>query len=210
MQENCFQLLEAAAESLAENLLLTWERLSRVRLEIKKPWAPIGLPLDTVSVEIERGWHTAFVGLGSNLGDKKGYLDLAVSGLRKEKGIRVEAVSAYLETEPYGGVEQDSFLNAGVKLRTLLTPRELLSCMQEIENQAGRKREIHWGPRTLDLDLWFYDGEVLDTPELTVPHPDLQNRDFVLKPMLELAPYLRHPVLQKTIKELWEEYQGKH
>ena len=86
---------------------------------------------------------------------------------------------------------------------------ELLACMQEIEQKAERKREVHWGPRTLDLDLWFYDGEVIDSSHLTVPHPDLHNRDFVLQPMMELAPYLRHPVLGKTIRQLWGEYEKK-
>lgn len=209
MKQHSYQLIEAAAEALAEELLLSWDRLWKLRLEIKKPWAPIGLPLDTVSVEIERGWHTAYIGLGSNLGDKKAYLDMAVEQLKTQTAIRVEAVSSYLETEPYGGVEQDAFLNAGLKVRTLLSPRELLFRMQEIEAMAQRTREIHWGPRTLDVDLWFYDDAVIDTPELTVPHPDLQNRDFVLRPMMELAPHLRHPVLGKTIRALWTAYEGR-
>ena len=209
MKENSYHLIEAAAEHLARRLLLTWERLSLVRLEIKKPWAPIGLPLDTVSVEITRGWHQAYIGLGSNLGDKKGYLDKGIKRMEQEETIRVEKVSSYLETAPYGEVKQDNFLNGGVRIRTLKTPGELLCFLQDVEKEAGRERTLRWGPRTLDLDLWFYDDQIIDTEDLTVPHPDLQNRDFVLRPMMELAPYYRHPVFGKTIRQLWEEYEMK-
>ena len=85
-------------------MLETYPLLQKVRLELKKPWAPVGLPLETVSVEIERGWHTAYIALGSNLGDKEGYLNLAVQELRETRGCLVEAVSSYLRTEPYGYV----------------------------------------------------------------------------------------------------------
>ena len=102
-----FQLLETAAERLCMHLLRTLPLLRRIRLEIEKPWAPIGLPLNTASVCITRGWHTAYLALGSNLGDKKAYLDGAVQALREDEDMRMGAVSDYLVTAPYGGVEQD-------------------------------------------------------------------------------------------------------
>ena len=202
MEQNTFQLLETAAERLAEELLLNTERLEKIRLEIKKPWAPVGLPLETVSVEIERGWHTAYIALGSNLGDKEANLCLGVEGLRSTRGCRVEAVSDFLVTAPYGGVEQDDFLNGAMKIRTLLTPHELLERLHEIEQEAKRERVVRWGPRTLDLDILLYDDLILDEAELHIPHIEMYKRDFVLKPLCQIAPYARHPVYNRTAAEL--------
>ncbi len=199
-----FQLLERVAEALAEELLLTVPRLEQVDLEIQKPWAPVGLPLETVSVEISRAWHTAYVALGSNLGDREAYLKGAVQALAETRGCQVEKVSSFRDTAPYGYTQQGEFLNGCLRLRTLLPPLELLDRLHEIEQAAGRERKIHWGPRTLDLDMILYDGQVIDLPELTVPHRDMQNRDFVLYPMEEIAPWVRHPVLGKTMQELAE------
>lgn len=204
LKEHTFKLLEAAAEKLAEELLLKIDRLESVRLEIKKPWAPIGLPLKTVSVEIERSWHTAYIALGSNMGDKKAYLDSGVEGLRQTKGCRVLAVSDYLATEPYGVTDQDEFLNGAMKIRTLLPPHELLDRLHEIEQEAGRERIIRWGPRTLDLDILLYDDLILDDEELHIPHIEMYKRDFVLEPLCQIAPYMRHPVCNRTVQELLE------
>lgn len=196
------KLIEAAAEDLATALLLHYPLLKGVTLELKKPWAPVGLPLETVSVKISRFWHRAYIALGSNLGDKKAYLDQAVKALKQHKECRVQKVSSYLVTEPYGGVEQDDFLNACLSLDTLLSPEELLDLLHEIEQAAHRERLIHWGPRTLDLDILLYDNEVLETEDLIIPHVEMHKRDFVLKPLAEIAPYKRHPILGKTIGEL--------
>ena len=209
MEENTFQLLETVAERLAEKMLLEIPLLKKVRLEIKKPWAPVGLPLDTVSVEIERGWHTACIALGSNMGDKKAHLDMGVAGLQKTKGCQVLAVSDYLTTEPYGVVDQDEFLNGAMKLRTLLTPHELLERLHEIEKEAKRERVIHWGPRTLDLDILLYDDLILDEEELHIPHIEMYKRDFVLEPLCQIAPYVRHPVYHRTAQELLEALKDK-
>lgn len=202
LRENTYRLIESAVERLAEHLLLHTPRLNAIELEILKPWAPIGLPLESVSVKIKRGWHQAYLALGSNLGDKQAYLKGAVEKLAKTFGIRVKQVSEFIETEPYGGVEQDTFLNGCMEVETILSPRELLKEMNRIEAEAGRERKIHWGPRTLDLDMIFYDNLVTEDPKLLLPHPDMQNRDFVLKPLLELCPYKRHPVTGKTILEM--------
>lgn len=201
-KNHTFKLLEALAENLCQMLLETVPHLQKITLRIEKPWAPVGLPLDTVAVEITRSWHTAYVAFGSNLGDKKKYVDDGIQGLCNTEHCTVEAVSEYLITEPYGGVEQDNFLNGALKLRTLLTPEELLDRLHELEAAANRERIVRWGPRTLDLDILFYDNEIIDTLELHVPHIDIENRDFVLIPMNELAPYYRHPVLNRTISQL--------
>lgn len=209
LKEHTFQLLEKVAESLAEELLLQTKGLQKIRLEIKKPWAPVGLPLETVSVEIEREWHTAYIALGSNIGDSEAYLKEAIDKLDHLPTSRVEKVSSFLVTAPYGVTDQPDFLNGCLKLQTLLYPEELLRELNRIEQEAGRERIIHWGPRTLDLDILFYDNEIIDTVELHVPHIDMENRDFVLKPMVEIAPYLRHPVLNLTMEQLLKKLEGK-
>lgn len=208
-EEHTYQLLETAAERLAEQLLLQTDRLERVRLQIQKPWAPIGLHLETVSVEIERGWHTAYIALGSNMGDKRGYLEMGVEGLRQTRGCRVEAVSDFLETDPYGMVEQDKFLNGAMKIRTLLTPHELLLRLNEIEKAAKRERVVHWGPRTLDLDILLYDDLILNDESLHIPHIEMPKREFVLKPLCQIAPYVRHPVWNRTAQELLAELKSR-
>ena len=132
---------------------------------------------------------------------------MAAEELEKTKECHVEKVSQYLVTEPYGGVEQDDFLNACLRMRTILDPFALLARMHEIEQMAKRERRIHWGPRTLDLDLLLYDDEIIDSEELIVPHVEMHRRDFVLKPMAEIAPWKRHPVLQKTMTQLLAELE---
>ena len=204
LTQHTFKLLETAAERLCMHLLRTLPRLSRIRLEIEKPWAPIGLPLKTASICITRGWHTAYVALGSNLGDKKAYLDSAVQALRADETMRMGAVSDYFVTAPYGGVEQDDFLNAALCLHTLLPPHELLNRLHEIEQAAGRERLVHWGPRTLDLHILFYDDEIIADETLHIPHPEIPKRNFVLQPLAQIAPYLVHPVYHRTISELLE------
>ncbi|MGN0614136.1 MAG: 2-amino-4-hydroxy-6-hydroxymethyldihydropteridine diphosphokinase [Porcipelethomonas sp.] len=196
------RLIEAAAEQLAESLLLRYTILRGVTLELKKPWAPVGLPLRTVSVKINRFRHTAYIGLGSNLGDKKSYLDNAVKALGEIKGCHVEKVSSYHVTKPYGGVEQDDFLNACLILETLMTPEELLEKLHDIEHDAHRERTVRWGPRTLDLDILMYDDIVMETDKLIIPHAEMHLRSFVLEPLCEIAPYKRHPILGNTVSQL--------
>ena len=106
-------------------------------------------------------------------------------------------------------MEQDEFLNGVCQIETLYTPEELLDFLHLLEQAAHRERKVHWGPRTLDLDIIFYDDLVMDSDELTIPHIDMQNRDFVVDPMAEIAPYKRHPIYGKTMKELKGELHGE-
>lgn len=204
LRQHTYQLIESAAEHLAEHLLLHIPRLKGLDLEILKPWAPIGLPLETVSVHISRRWHVAYLALGSNLGNREGYLREAVKKLEGLEGCRVERVSDFLETEPYGGVEQGPFLNGCLQLSTILEPEELLREMNRMEEEAGRQRLIRWGPRTLDLDMIFYDDLVTEDEHLLLPHPDLGNRTFVLEPLAQLCPYKRHPLTGETVLGMLE------
>lgn len=205
MQNHTYQLIEAAAENLARELLVSFPLLQGVDLELKKPWAPIGLPVEYASVKISRFWHQAYLALGSNMGDKKAYLDYAVKRLNQEKDCSVEKISSYLVTEPYGGVEQDDFLNACLLLKTLLSPDELLDKLHEIEKEANRERLIRWGPRTLDLDILLYDDLVMENDTLIIPHIEMHMRDFVLKPLNEIAPNIRHPIYKKTVSQMLKE-----
>ena len=137
----------------------------------------------------------AFVGLGSNLGEREATLWKALEGLGATEGIEVVAVSSFRETDPVGVVDQPRFVNAAAALETSLSPRELLERLLDVERSLGRDRAVEerWGPRTLDLDLLLYGGETIDEPGLEVPHPRLAERAFVLEPLLELDPDLRLP-----------------
>lgn len=205
LKENTWKLIEAVAENLAQAILLKYNLVKEVEIEIKKPWAPIGLPLQSVSVCITRAWHEAYIALGSNLGNREEYLKMAVEELQKDYKCRVELIANPIETKPYGVENQPDFLNSCVKIETLYTPLELLQLCNRIEAKAERKREMHWGPRTLDLDILLYDDLVLSEPNLIIPHIEMHKRRFVLEPLAQIAPYIVHPILKKRIVEILEE-----
>ena len=150
----------------------------------------------------------AYIALGSNLGDKEKNLRRALL-LLTQQGVEVVRVSSFLSTEPYGVTDQPQFLNAVACVRTSLAPLALLDVLLATELAMGRVRLRHWGERNIDLDLLLYEDVVLDTPRLRLPHPDMQNRDFVLLPLAEIAPELKHPTLQKTIWELKENLMSR-
>lgn len=197
-EETCL-LIEAAAERTAREILLSFPAVESLELTLHKPQAPIPLPFEDVAVRIRRGWHTAYVALGSNLGNREAFLKMGIDGVNAHPFCRVEETAPVYTTTPYGGVKQGEFLNTVMKVRTLLEPEPLLDLLQSLEQKAGRERKVHWGPRTLDLDLLFYEDRVLTSPRLTVPHPDMENRDFVLKPLCDIAPGLVHPVSRRTV-----------
>ena len=215
LEEHTFQLIEAAAENLARELLLQQPLIKCVMVEIKKPWAPIGLPIETVSVRIEREWHEVFLSVGANLGDKEATIHDAVNALFKttlsnhEGVIRCVTLSNLRETKAYGKTDQPDFLNGAIRFETILSPQELLERLHEIEAAAGRERKERWGARTLDLDILFYDDLIMNEADLIIPHIDMKNRLFVLEPLMELCPGKVHPVYNKTVADLYAELSGK-
>lgn len=150
-----------------------------------------------------------YISLGSNLGDKKKNLREAIEFMKGLRHTDVISVSPFYLTQPQGVKEQPYFLNAVVKAETLLKPEELLSKLKKIEKTMGRKKSRIWGPRIIDLDIVFYDDIVLEDENLTIPHPELRNRWFVLKPLSDIEPDLRHPITGETVNQLLEEINGK-
>ncbi|MBK5287605.1 MAG: 2-amino-4-hydroxy-6-hydroxymethyldihydropteridine diphosphokinase [Acidimicrobiia bacterium] len=130
----------------------------------------------------------AYLGIGSNLGDRHAELQRAVDRLGQSDGVVVHAVSPVYETDPVGGPAQDDFLNAVVAVETTLSPHQLLAVCAGVEQVAQRVRAVRWGPRTLDVDVLLVDGVAIDDPELTIPHPRMAERGFVLAPLHDLAP----------------------
>lgn len=147
-----------------------------------------------------------FLGLGSNLGDRQKNIQMAIEYL-KEK-IEVEKISKIVETEPYGYTDQPKFLNCCLMAKTELLPTDLLDFVLGVEEKMGRKRLFKWGPRNIDIDILFYDAEIINQENLKIPHPELHKREFVLLPLIEIAPNFVHPVFKKTVLELYKELKN--
>lgn len=145
---------------------------------------------------------SAFIGIGSNIGDRLAFCREAIGRLGSKPGVRVKKISSLYETDPVDYLEQNRFYNAAVSVETSLSPGALLAWCQEIERQLGKKILIPKGPRTVDLDLLFYDGRIINEPGLQIPHPAVPDRAFVLIPLVELAPDFIHPALHISVADL--------
>lgn len=154
---------------------------------------------------------TALISLGSNLGDRAATLTSALAALEATPDVQVVRTSRFYETSPVGGPGfQEPFLNAVAQLETTLEPEALFDVLQRVENEHGRVREQHWGPRTLDLDLLTYDDLALHTARLTLPHPRMSYRKFVLDGLLEIAPHERHPLIGRSYVDLLKHLETTH
>ena len=143
-----------------------------------------------------------FLALGSNLGNRAENLRNAIEALNSREGIRVTRKSSFYETEPVGGPDQGKFLNGVIEIKTTLEPEDLLKVVMNIESELGRVRREHWGPRTIDIDILTLDDLVYVSPTLSIPHPLMHERGFVLRPLLEIAPDFKHPVFGTSGSDL--------
>ena len=209
LKDNTFKLIETAVEELCKDLLTSYPLIESVSVEIKKPNAPISLPFGYVSVEKRMTRHKVLLSLGSNLEDREDHLRKAIEEMDSEPSTNVRKVSSIIETLPYGYEDQPKFLNCAVEISTLLSPKDLLVFLQGIEQRHGRVRETVWGPRTLDIDIVFYDELVYGDSSIQIPHIDMQNRYFVLKPLSEIEPGYRHPLFNRTVMQLLLELEEK-
>ena len=146
--------------------------------------------------------HIAYIGIGSNLGEKLDYCERAISKILKTNRQKLLAKSSFYKTQAIGYTSQDWFVNGVIKIETDLEAYELLQTLKAIESQLGRAETFPWGPRTIDLDILFFDDAKIDTERLQIPHPLIQDRQFVLVPLAEIDRNFIHPVLKKTIQEL--------
>ncbi len=146
-----------------------------------------------------------YLGLGSNLGNREENIKNAISKLSSDPDILIEKRSSMIETKPYGNNDQPDFINSAIEIDTDLPPEKLLSKCLVVENELGRKRNEKWGSRIIDIDILFFGNHIINLQKLTVPHPDLHNREFVLRSLNEICPDFIHPVLDKSIKEIYLE-----
>ncbi len=210
MQAGSYDLIEAATRHLIVHILSNYKMIKRITIEMRKPDAPINANFESVSVKMSRGRHKVFIAYGSSMGyemagkvlESPEIIGGAVKLLSDDPEIEIIKKSSDIVTEPYGGVAKNKFYNGMLMAETFYEPEELLDCLHSVEQGFGRTREVHWGDRTLDLDIIYYDHDVIDTDRLSVPHPDMQNRDFVLEPLNELAPGMVHPILHMTTEQL--------
>ena len=191
------KLIESSAEDLASHILLNYTPVKHLILTIKMLSIPEGRKIGYTGIKIEREWHTAFVGVGSNLGDRYKNILAAENAINNSNNCKVAKLSKIYETEPFGYLDQDKFLNCVFEVNTLLTPLQFINSLLVIEKFLKRERIVHWGPRTIDLDILFFDNIITSFEEAVIPHPRMHERMFVLKPLCDLAPYYVHPVINE-------------
>ena len=205
-----YDLIETETQKVAEFTLYNYPLVKDIKVTLKKPWAPIGRHLDYAAVQIERGWHEAYLSIGSNIGNKEENLNRAIELINSYKEIEVTKVSSFLVTEPWGYLDQEEFVNAALKLKTILSPQKLMKILLDIEQEMKRERIIKWGPRIIDLDIIFYDDLVLEDELVTVPHPRMEEREFVLKPLSEICGNKVHPLLKKRVFRLLDDIEKEN
>lgn len=200
-RDNCFNLIEKLAYECAYAVMQATPA-KRITLTVYKPQAPMKQKFDTVGVTVDISRERVYLSLGSSMGERQKYLDTAIEKLNMCRQITVKKVSDYVETEPYGGVAENKFLNCAVEIETLLSPRRLLNEIHRIEAECGRVRDRHWGDRTLDIDIIFFGKQTVTEDDLIIPHPEYHKRDFVLTPLTQIAPDFICPKLLKPIKDI--------
>lgn len=183
-----YKILEELGYDIGKVILEKFSLIDKVIVEVKKPEIPVSVSYDYFSIKQEiKRQTTAYIGLGSNVGDRTGYLTSAVRQINYNRDIEVVALSSVYETAPFGYLEQDNFLNMVVRVNTSLAPLALLKYFNYIEGNLFRKRDIRWGPRTIDIDVLLYGNKTYKDEVLTIPHPGILERAFVIIPLLDIA-----------------------
>ena len=203
--ESSRDLVETLALGAARRIMLAFPRLVRAAVTVAKPDAPMKGKFDSVGVTAEVKRSVAYVGMGSSLGDRHAYLDKAKELIREDPLVLSVSESARTEPAPYGGAAKNAFINSALRVETLHTPEGLLGLLMRVERECGRTREVHWGDRTLDLDLLLFGDEVRSEGDLILPHPEMTRREFVLAPLADIAPHAVHPLSGKRVSELLSE-----
>lgn len=207
--ECSIDLLETVVDKITKFILNEYPIVKKVKAELKKPWAPIGRHLDYAAVQMTRERHTAYLSLGSNMGEKEKFLKDAINKIDSLANVKVVVKSSFLETEPWGYEDQDTFLNVAIGVETILEPYELMEELLKIESELGRIREVKWGPRVIDIDIILMDEIISNDPNIILPHPFAHQREFVLAPLNEIAPYALHPLMNMRVSEILQKLVNK-
>lgn len=201
-KKNSFNLIERLVHGAAQKIAEAFPIIKAVEVTVHKPHAPIPHPFEDVSVTARVERNQVILSLGSSQGDREAALNFAVDRLSRTEGIEILKVSSFIESQPYGGVAQNVFLNGALLISTILNPQTLLNAIHKIEAEGGRVRTKRWADRTLDIDIIFFGNKVIEQDGLCIPHPDYANRDFVLTPVKQIAPSFVCPLTHKRMADL--------
>ncbi|MCL2630356.1 MAG: 2-amino-4-hydroxy-6-hydroxymethyldihydropteridine diphosphokinase [Firmicutes bacterium] len=201
LREN-YNLIETVADKLTLFLLGKYNKLTKAVITVKKPDLPYAMEYAGVTATREKS--TVYIGLGANLGNKEENIKNALK-LIDCATVRIVKVSSFYNTKPEGFLEQPDFLNACARIETILTPNELLRLFKETEIKLKRERSFKNAPRTIDIDILLFGNLITESGELTIPHPRMHQRKFVLEPLNEIAPFAYHPILAERVCHLFEE-----
>lgn len=205
INDSCHNTIEHVATYIAREILVNFRKITTATIEISKPEVAHNFKCKKIGVSTHQYWHNVYISYGSNLGDSEQTINSGINDLANDRYICLVKDSTHIKTKPYCcSLDQPDFLNGCCEIKTLYHPQELLSYLQGIELKHGRERSITCCPRTLDLDILFYDQCIIKEENLIIPHYDIKNRKFVLEPLMEIDKDFIHPVLGKTIEELYE------
>lgn len=210
--ENTFDLIESLADKIAMAILFKYDLAKSVKVKIHKPNAPVKEHFEDIYVEVERKKILALIGLGSNMGDRKKNIGQAIRHIEEISNLgiytEIRKKASLIETRAWGKEDQADFINTVIEVETALSPHELLEELLAIEKKMGRLRKEKWGPRNIDLDILLFDDEIICEDNLVIPHPYLHKREFVLESLKEIAPNKTHPVMKKSMKDLFEKVKN--
>ncbi|MDO5707054.1 MAG: 2-amino-4-hydroxy-6-hydroxymethyldihydropteridine diphosphokinase [Andreesenia angusta] len=211
MENSKYNLIEAVAQKIIDEIFKKFDKVEEIDIVVKKPEAPVPGIYDYFAVNFnekrKKFKNIAYLGIGGNIGDRKKNIELSLKYLEESESIKIKKVSSLYETEPWGYTDQDWFMNIVVEIETALSPYELLDYCQYVENELKRERVIRWGPRTVDLDILLYNDYKSDDEKLTIPHPRMTERAFVMVPLYEINDSL--VINGQDIKEYMKDFNAE-